>query len=165
MQQHGGSPPASGRVLRVVWPFVPVVFALAVFCVASVDVLSATRAFIAGESLWSKGQKAAVVHLLRYAETRQDADFEAFRRAIAVPLGDRAARLELENTTRFNQARATAAMSPRSTRPSRPGPRPMPRSASSMRSPPRCASTWPTPTAARPACNRWWRPSRRSMHA
>ncbi|WP_454055784.1 EAL domain-containing protein [Cupriavidus sp. Marseille-Q8015] len=110
MQQHGGSPPASGRVLRVVWPFVPVVFALAVFCVASVDVLSATRAFIAGESLWSKGQKAAVVHLLRYAETRQDADFEAFRRAIAVPLGDRAARLELENTTRFNQARATAAL-------------------------------------------------------
>lgn len=98
MQQAGGgdSLPANEHVLRVVWPFVPVVLALAVFCLASVDVMSAARGFVAGESLWTKGQKAAVLHLLRYANTRDEADFEAYQAAIALPLGDHQARLELE---------------------------------------------------------------------
>lgn len=98
MQQAGGggSLPANEHVLRVVWPFVPVVLLLAWFCIASVDVLSAARGFIAGESLWTKGQKAAVLHLLRYAEGRRDADYQAYLTAIAVPLGDHQARLELE---------------------------------------------------------------------
>ncbi|AZG13679.1 diguanylate cyclase domain-containing protein [Cupriavidus pauculus] len=98
MQQAGGGRrlPANEHVLRVVWPFVPVVVALALFCIASVDVLSAARGFVAGESLWTKGQKAAVLHLLRYAETRREADYQAYLAAIAVPLGDHRARLELE---------------------------------------------------------------------
>ncbi|CAG9169463.1 EAL domain-containing protein [Cupriavidus pampae] len=106
MLQHGGSPPAGGRVLRVAWPFVPVVFALALFCVASVDLLSASRAFISAESLWSKGQKAAVLHLLRFAETREDVDFEAYRMAIALPLGDREARIALERDDDFDRDKA-----------------------------------------------------------
>lgn len=98
MQQAGGgdSLPANEHVLRVVWPFVPVVLALALFCIASVDVLSAARGFVAGESLWSKGQKAAVSHLLRYAESRDQADYDAYLAGIAVPQGDHLARLELE---------------------------------------------------------------------
>ncbi len=40
---------------------------------------------MAGESLWSKGQKDAVMHLLRYADSRDPADFAAYRAAIAVP--------------------------------------------------------------------------------
>ncbi len=98
MQQArgGGSLPANEHVLRVVWPFVPFVVALALLCIVSVDLLSAARGFVAGESLWTKGQKAAVRHLLRYAESRDDADFQAYLGAIAVPLGDHQARLELE---------------------------------------------------------------------
>ncbi|WP_354677750.1 EAL domain-containing protein [Cupriavidus plantarum] len=106
MQQHGGSPPAGGRVLRVAWPFVPVVIALALFCVASVDLLSASRAFISAESLWTKGQKAAVLHLLRFAETRQDVDFDAYRMAIALPLGDAEARVALERVDDFDRDKA-----------------------------------------------------------
>jgi len=97
MRQAGGSSlRADEHVLRAIWPFVPVVLALALFCIASVDVLSAARGFVAGESLWTKGQKAAVLHLLRYSESRHDADFQAYLDAISVPLGDRQARLELE---------------------------------------------------------------------
>lgn len=93
-------------MLRVAWPFVPVVIALAFFCVASVDLLSASRAFISAESLWTKGQKAAVLHLLRFAETRQDVDFEAYRMAIALPLGDAEARVALENEDDFDRDKA-----------------------------------------------------------
>ncbi|HBD37927.1 MAG TPA: hypothetical protein DC084_30545, partial [Cupriavidus sp.] len=64
MQRAGeGSLPVGEHVSNLIWPFVPVVVALALFCVASVDVLSAARSFVAGESLWTKGQKAAVLHL------------------------------------------------------------------------------------------------------
>ncbi len=107
MQQAGGggSLPANEHVLRVVWPFVPVVLMLALFCIASVDVLSAARGFVAGESRWTKGQKAAVLHLLRYAESRRDADFQDYLAAIAVPLGDHRARLELEKPD-YDRARA-----------------------------------------------------------
>lgn len=101
----GGSLPANEHVLRVVWPFVPVVLALTLFCIASVDVLSAARGFVAGESLWTKGQKAAVFHLLRYAESRDEADYDAYLAAIAVPQGDHLARLELEKSS-YDHGRA-----------------------------------------------------------
>lgn len=103
MQQGGTALPANEHVLRIIWPFLPVVLALALFCLASVDMLSAARGFVAGESLWSKGQKDAVMHLLRYADARDPADFDAYRVAIAVPLGDRQARLELEKRPDFNR--------------------------------------------------------------
>ncbi|AQV95225.1 PAS domain S-box protein [Cupriavidus necator] len=96
MRRAGVSLPASGHVLRIIWPFVPVVVALALFSIASLDLLSAARAFVAGESQWSKGQKNAVLRLLRYGEDRDPADFEAYLESIAIPLGDHRARLELD---------------------------------------------------------------------
>lgn len=104
-QAGGGSLPANEHVLRAVWPFVPVVLALVLFCIASVDLLSAARSFVAGESLWTKGQKAAVLHLLRYAESRDAADFDAYLAGIAVPQGDHQARLELEKPN-YDRTRA-----------------------------------------------------------
>ena len=59
-------------------------------------ILSAGRAFVEGESLWSKAQKQSLSHLMRYAHTRSEADYQNFRNALTVPLGDRKARLELE---------------------------------------------------------------------
>lgn len=106
MQQAGGALPANEHVLRIIWPFVPVVMTLALFCIASVDVLSSARAFVAGESLWTKGQKDAVMHLLRYAENRQESEYHAYQLAIAGPLGDRQARLELERRPDFDRDRA-----------------------------------------------------------
>src|SRR5438094_830939 len=58
--------------------------------------LSAVRAYVGGEGLWSKGEKDAVHHLARYAETRDERDYRRYLDAIAVPMGDKQARLELE---------------------------------------------------------------------
>ncbi|MDP4301866.1 sensor histidine kinase [Leptothrix discophora] len=83
------------RLLRVIWPFllaVPLLLAMVVF---SFRLMAAGRAYTEGESLWSKGQKDAVQFLARYHESCDPADLERYRRAIAVPLGDRQARLAM----------------------------------------------------------------------
>ena len=72
------------------------VFTLAATSIFSVQVLSAVRAYVSGESLWSKGQKDASFSLLRYSETRDPADFAQFEKAVSIPLGDRVARLALD---------------------------------------------------------------------
>jgi len=60
------------------------------------ETVSAARAYVSGEGLWSKAQKDAVFHLQRYARTGRETDWDAYRQAIAIPLGDRRARLELD---------------------------------------------------------------------
>ena len=57
--------------------------------------LSAVRAFVQGESLWSKAQKNAALNLQRYARTGDEADYRAFLAELDVPQGDHAARMEL----------------------------------------------------------------------
>jgi diguanylate cyclase (GGDEF)-like protein len=83
------------RELRLIWPFVAILLALVLVSTFSIDILSAARAYVGGESLWSKRQKDAVIHLMRYADGHGEDEFHAYERAIAVPLGDRKARLEL----------------------------------------------------------------------
>ena len=80
----------------MIGPFLVVVALLATLAVASVDILSAVRAYVGGESLWSKGQKDAVFYLNRYIDTHDPVDYLRFQNALAVPLGDRRARIALE---------------------------------------------------------------------
>jgi signal transduction histidine kinase len=61
----------------------------------ALDSMSGVRAFVGGEALWSKAQKDAVLALSRAAAGEREA-LPLFSAAIAVPLGDRVARLELE---------------------------------------------------------------------
>ncbi|HEX6720974.1 MAG TPA: GGDEF domain-containing protein, partial [Burkholderiaceae bacterium] len=84
------------RRLLVASPFVAVTIVLVAMAIFFMDLLSAARAYVGGESLWTKGQKEAVQHLERYAQTRAEASWHAYSQAIAVPLGDRIAREELE---------------------------------------------------------------------
>src|SRR6476620_3970375 len=86
----------SKRLLLIIWPFIAIVALLVVLANQSIAILSAGRAFVEGESLWSKAQKTSLVHLMRYAHTHSESDYQQFRAALAVPLGDRKARLELE---------------------------------------------------------------------
>jgi diguanylate cyclase (GGDEF)-like protein len=83
------------RELRLILPFVAILLALVLVSALSIDILSAARAYVGGESLWSKRQKDSVIQLMRYADGHGEQEFRAYERAIAVPLSDRKARLEL----------------------------------------------------------------------
>ncbi len=88
--------PGSGRLLQIIWPFLVIVIVLLALSLESINILVAARSYSEGESLWSKGQKRAMFSLLRYTETRNSADYYNYREAIAVPMGDKKTRLELE---------------------------------------------------------------------
>lgn len=65
-------------------------------CAAGMSALSSLRAYVGGEGLWAKSQKDALTRLVRYYRDRDPADWEAYERHMRVPLGDRKARLALE---------------------------------------------------------------------
>ena len=90
--------PRPKRMVLIVWLFVAIVLALLTAAIYSVELLSAGRAFVGAEGLWSRAQKDAVFHLTRYTLNGTDADFEQFERAISVPRGVRHARIELAKT-------------------------------------------------------------------
>jgi PAS domain S-box-containing protein len=69
---------------------------VAVLAVVSISLLSAARAYVGGESQWSRAQKTATHYLMRYAETRSAKDWDGYLKAIEVPLGDRRAREALD---------------------------------------------------------------------
>ncbi len=80
----------------MLWLFLVVVVGLLGLSYMTIENLSAARAYVGGEGLWSKAQKQAVHDLLRYSISHSERDFEAYQKALLVPLGDRQARLELE---------------------------------------------------------------------
>jgi diguanylate cyclase (GGDEF)-like protein len=63
-----------------------------------IRIVDATRAYATGEGLYSKGQKIAVINLHRFAYSGRRSNYDAFLAAVAVPLGDRKARLAMEST-------------------------------------------------------------------
>lgn len=62
----------------------------------AIKTLSAVRAFVGGEGLWSKAQKDAIYHLERYGHTANTADYLKYKEFMRVPEGDAKARRELE---------------------------------------------------------------------
>jgi PAS domain S-box-containing protein len=76
--------------------FVSITVCILILSNTGLTILSNVRAYTTGEGLWSKGQKDAVYHLLRYAHNHDEAEYDAFLTAIAVPLGDHQARVELD---------------------------------------------------------------------
>jgi hypothetical protein len=61
----------------------------------AMGILSAVRAFVGGEGLWSKAQKNAAFRLQRFAVTHNEEDFLAFLDYLKIPEGDHLARIEL----------------------------------------------------------------------
>ncbi len=62
----------------------------------AMDILSAARAFVGGEGLWSKAQKNATLEMQNYIITRDPKYYKNFLDNMRIPLGDRRARVELE---------------------------------------------------------------------
>ena len=87
----------SGSLWRVVGPLIAIVLLQAGLSAGSLQVMSAVRAYVAGESFWSKGQKDAVHYLQIYVGTGTREYLQKFDAAIAAPLADRTARLTLES--------------------------------------------------------------------
>ena len=88
--------PVAKKLVVILWLFLLVVVSLLGLSYLTIENLSAARAYVGGEGLWSKAQKQAVHDLLRYSISHSDADYQNYRRVLLVPLGDRQARLELE---------------------------------------------------------------------
>lgn len=84
------------RLLALVWPFIAVVLVQTAIAGISIYTLSAVRAYVGGESMWSKGQKDAIYFLSLYADSRDQRFFEEFREAIAIPMADLDGRLALD---------------------------------------------------------------------
>lgn len=81
---------------RVLAPFVVVIGVLLALCIGGYEVLSAVRAYVGGESLWSKGRSTAVAQLRLYAATGSPSAWQRFEAALSVPLGDHDARMALD---------------------------------------------------------------------
>ncbi len=66
----------------------------------TIRVLSGVRAYIHGESYYSKGQKDASRYLLMYIDTQNEQYWKSFQENLNIPLRDREARIALLNGNR-----------------------------------------------------------------
>lgn len=87
--------PLARRLWVIVGVFVAIVMCVFWLGALRSEILNGVRAYVGGEGLWSKAEKRAVLSLNKYAESRNEADFEQYLSEIAVPIGDKQARLQL----------------------------------------------------------------------
>jgi diguanylate cyclase (GGDEF)-like protein len=93
---HFAAAQANNSPFAIVWMFAGIVLCLMILANFSFGLLSSMRAYVGGESMWSKAQKDAVFHLQKYADSRAPAELRQFRSDIAVSLGDHEARMEMD---------------------------------------------------------------------
>ena len=84
------------RFVPVFFVFLCIIIISLLLVFGAMKILSAARGYIAGEGLWSKAQRDAVYALTLYAQTHEPVYFERYRRALAIPLSDRRARIEMD---------------------------------------------------------------------
>ena len=91
--------PAVRRRRQAVLVLAPLVIGnllVLLLCVMGLNLLSAARAYVGGESLWSKGRALATQQLRAYVQTRDPQHLQAFQAALDVPLADRETRQLME---------------------------------------------------------------------
>ncbi|HET7893408.1 MAG TPA: PAS domain S-box protein [Candidatus Sulfotelmatobacter sp.] len=91
--------PVARKLLIIVGVFVAIVVGVFSLGLLRSELLSGVRAYVAGEGLWSKAEKRAVLSLAKYAGSHAEADYEQFLSEISVPVGDKQARLELQKAS------------------------------------------------------------------
>jgi diguanylate cyclase (GGDEF)-like protein/PAS domain S-box-containing protein len=85
------------KLVSVTWPLMLIMSVMLLLCAASIATLSAVRAYVNGEGLWSKAERQAVAELRNYADSGRDQDYRRFEAELAVPLGDHRARVTLQS--------------------------------------------------------------------
>jgi two-component system, cell cycle sensor histidine kinase and response regulator CckA len=88
--------PIASKLRIIVGVFVAIVICVFLLGVLRSEILSGIRAYVGGEGLWSKAEKRAVLSLTKYAASRAETDYQQYLSEIAVPIGDKQARLELQ---------------------------------------------------------------------
>jgi diguanylate cyclase (GGDEF)-like protein/PAS domain S-box-containing protein len=83
------------RVIAVTWPFVAVIAVMLVISALSVVALSATRAYVAGNSHWTRAERETSVLLIAYMRTGDPESLAGLNTQMSIWSGDRSARLEL----------------------------------------------------------------------
>lgn len=86
------------RVYLIITLFVVLNFCLIFIIQIQMDALTSIRAYVSGEGLWAKAQKDALRSLEHYVISRDETDYQSYRRFIQVPLGDSKARIELRKS-------------------------------------------------------------------
>ncbi|MGZ5430124.1 MAG: diguanylate cyclase domain-containing protein, partial [Thermoanaerobaculia bacterium] len=93
---HKARPVSRRGITVLVAVFLVVISVLVGLAAVGLEVLTSVRAYVGGEGLWSKAEKDASSALLRYIAEGNEAYYREFLKQLAVPLGDRRAREELE---------------------------------------------------------------------
>ncbi|MBX6332818.1 MAG: response regulator [Gemmatimonadaceae bacterium] len=88
------------RRLAALALFAGIITILVLVVYQGLAVSAGVRAYVGGESLWSKGQKEAVHALYRFALTHDERDYRRYLSALIVPVADRRARIALERPER-----------------------------------------------------------------
>lgn len=91
--------PIARKLLIIVGVFVAIVICVFLLGVLRSQILSGVRAYVGGEGLWSKAEKKAVLNLTKYANSHSESDYQQYVAEIAVPAGDKQARLQLQNSS------------------------------------------------------------------
>ena len=90
--------PSPSLKTPLMWQIVPVgAFALiGLLAISSMYLLGAIRAYVCGESLWSKAHTSAVAQLQAHVATGDPAYLQGFESALSVQMGDQRARQALD---------------------------------------------------------------------
>ena len=87
--------PIARKLQVIVGVFVAIVICVFYLGVLRSEILTGVRAYVGGEGLWSKSEKRAVLSLTDYATSHSESDYQQYLAEIAVPTGDKQARLQL----------------------------------------------------------------------
>ncbi|OEO24085.1 PAS domain S-box protein [Pseudomonas sp. J237] len=91
------SPKEKQHLLSLIWPFIGIALFQALLLLISLNVLSSVRAYVNGESLWSKGYKDAIFFLGLYVDKPDEIYLKQYQQAIASPLNFQHAKSALES--------------------------------------------------------------------
>lgn len=85
------------RILFIVALFILVNLLLLGLGQLQSDTMDSVRSYVRGEGLYAKAQKDAVIYLQNYVRSGNQADYVLYLESLNVPLGDRAARIQLQS--------------------------------------------------------------------
>jgi two-component system, sensor histidine kinase len=91
-----GDRPVTTKLVAMTVAFVLVILAILAVVAAALDTTAGVRGYVRGEGLWSRSQKEAAYNLSLYVEGGRGIHWQRYRDAIAIPLGDHQARVELQ---------------------------------------------------------------------